>query len=333
MGRPQFPVWSSVLSPNALIERVLSWYALPEPRQCRLISRSMNDTYQVTAGVNMFYLRISGHGWRTREGIEAELAFVADLVRRGLAVAPAVPRVDGQMLTLLSAPEGERFAVLFAPAPGQSVRDIAPRQCRAYGQLVAAIHAAADTPPPSYHRFHIDERHLLDEPLEAVRAVMVDGGEDLAFLERVAERVRCRLADLPRESPVYGLCHGDLHPGNVRVDTSGQPTLFDFDCMGYGWRSYDLTVFLWNTYGERRTKQWRESRWRAFLGGYRELRPLPERFDKVVPLFLVGRQVWLMGLDCADRSGWPPQWLTPEWLREMVRSVRTWVDVYPILAG
>jgi Ser/Thr protein kinase RdoA (MazF antagonist) len=103
--------------------------------------------------------------------------------------------------------------------------------------------------------------------------------------------------------------------------------------MGYGWRAYDLTVFLWNAFGERRPKQWRESRWRAFLRGYREVHPLPEDFRELVPLFLVARQVWLMGLDCADRSGWPPQWINRDWLGQMVRSVHAWVGEYPILNG
>jgi hypothetical protein len=51
----------------------------------------------------------------------------------------------------------------------------------------------------------------------------------------------------------------------------------------------------------------------------------------MLPLFLVARQIWLMGLDAADRSGLPPQWLNQDWLREMVRPVRTWVSEYPIL--
>jgi Ser/Thr protein kinase RdoA (MazF antagonist) len=197
------------------------------------------------------------------------------------------------------------------------------------------MHAASDATPAHYHRFHLDERHLLDEPLEAIRAALVDvdAGDDLVFLEEMAERVRRRLMALPRTSPEYGLCHGDLHPANVCFDAAGQPTLFDFDCMGYGWRAYDLTVFLWNAFGERRPKRWRESRWRAFLRGYGEARPLPEELDEVLPLFLVARQIWLMGMDAADRSGWPPQWLTTEWLRHAVRPVRTWVNEYPILAG
>ena len=332
-----FPVRSSVLSPDALIERVLPGYALPEPHDCRLISRSMNDIYQVAAAGETYFLRISGHGWRSRDAVDAELALIADLYTRGLAVAPAVPRDDGTVLTSLTAPEGERFAVLFAEAPGASVRDITPRHARAYGRLTAAVHTAADAAPTLYHRFHLDERHLLDEPLQAIRAAMpnVDGGDgkDLIFLEMVAERVHRRLQALPRTPPGYGLCHGDLHPGNVRFDAAGTPTLFDFDCLGYGWRAYDLTVFLWNAFGERRPKRWRESRWRAFLRGYQEVHPLPEELDAVLPLFLVARQIWLMGLDAADRSGWPPQWLSADWLRDGVRPVRSWVSEYPMLAG
>jgi Ser/Thr protein kinase RdoA (MazF antagonist) len=331
----RFPVRSSVLSPEALGEQVLSGYPLPGPRHCRLISRSMNDMYQVTAGTETFFLRVSGHGWRSQEAVEAELAAIADLCRRGVAVARAVPRADGAVLTSLPAPEGERFAALFAAAPGESVREIMPLQARAYGRLAAALHTAADASPALYDRFQIDERHLLDEPLQAIRAAMlnVDGGDDLVFLETVSERVHHRLTALPRTPPGYGLCHGDLHPANVRFDAAGKPTLFDFDCMGYGWRAYDLTVFLWNAYGERRPKRWRESRWRAFLRGYQEVRPLPEELDALLPLFLVAHQIWLMGMDAADRSGWPPQWLTADWLRDTVRPMRAWVAEYPILAG
>ena len=335
MQESMFPVRSSILSPAALVERVLPTYALPQPHHCRLISRSMNDTYEVTAGAETYYLRVSGHDWRSRDAVSAELALIANLRARGLAVAPAVPRNDGAFLSSLAAPEGERFAVLFAAAPGAPVRNITPRQARAYGRLTAALHTVTDASPTTYRRFDLDECHLLDEPLEAVRAAMlkVDDGDDLVFLERMAERVRHRLRALPRRQPGYGLCHGDLHPGNVRFDAAGEPTLFDFDCMGYGWRAYDLAVFLWNAFGERRPKRWRESRWRAFLRGYREVCPLPEDLDEALPLFLVARQIWLMGLDSADRSGWPPQWLTADWVRDMVRPVRTWVAEYPILAG
>jgi Ser/Thr protein kinase RdoA (MazF antagonist) len=330
MRNETFPVIASVLSPTALAERVLPRYALSPPVRCRLVARGLSDTYRVEAGDTVAYLRVTPHGWRSRAEVEAEVAFAGELRRRGARVAAGIPRADGEYVTALAAPEGERFAVLFAAAGETAAPDITPRQAWAYGQLAATVHAAADASPAVYERFPIDERHLLDEPLATMRSVIGES-EEMAFLERVALRVRRRLGDLPRSAPDYGLCHGDLHPGNVRFDTTGEPTLFDFDCCGYGWRAYDLTVFLWNAFGERRPRRWRDSRWRAFLSGYEAVRPLPSTLAETLPLFLVARQIWLMGIDCSGRGEWLPQWITPGWLREMTLPVRQWTAEYPIL--
>ena len=124
-----------------------------------------------------------------------------------------------------------------------------------------------------------------------------------------------------------------MHPGNVRFDPAGEPTLFDFDLCGPGWRVYDLTVFLWNAYVERRPKRWRADCWRAFLRGYRDVDPLDAQELEAVPLFLVARQVWWLGLACAGRSEMPPLWLTPRWFREEVAFLRAWGAEFQILAG
>src|SRR5215212_946204 len=126
MHKSTFPVQSSVLSPAALAERELPHYPAREPIACRLVARSINDTYQITTSADTFYLRVSGHGWRTREDLEAELALVRVLGAHDLSVAPPVPRDDGALLTSLPAPEGERFAVRCAEAPGASMREISP---------------------------------------------------------------------------------------------------------------------------------------------------------------------------------------------------------------
>jgi Ser/Thr protein kinase RdoA (MazF antagonist) len=330
-----FPTQSSVLAAEALTERVLPAYDLKPPVRCRLISRGLNDTYRVETANGSFYLRVYRHGWRTDAEMEAELALMGDLHHRGLRVSWPVPRIDGSLFGRVRAAEGERQVAFFTAAPGADVRDIRSRHAEAYGRLAASLHATADHDLPGYSRLHLDERHLLDDPLTAIRARMgdVDGcADDLAYLEEVAARVRNGLMTLPRTPPVYGLCHGDLHPGNVRFGDGGEPTLFDFDCCGYGWRAYDLTVFLWNSYLERRPKTWRASRWRAFLRGYGRVRPLTAADLAPMPLFLVARHLWLMGLDCRGQSDWLPQWLTPAWFNEMVKYVRGWIEEYPMLA-
>jgi Ser/Thr protein kinase RdoA (MazF antagonist) len=156
---------------------------------------------------------------------------------------------------------------------------------------------------------------------------------ELSYLEAMAERVRPVLAASPRRSPAYGFCHGDLHPGNVCFDGDGRPTPFDFDSCGYGWRIYDLTVFLRNAYGEGCPRAWRDARWRAFLRRYRERRALEPAVMEALPHFLVARQIWLLGLDCAGRSEWLPQWRTADWFSGMVGTIHGWEAEFPDLGG
>src|SRR5215211_2732137 len=93
----KFPVCSSVLSPEALVEQVLPGYALPEPLHCRLISRGMNDVYHVAAGAETFFMRVTGHGWRSREEVAGEVAPTDYLHVRALAVSPVGTRSNGKL--------------------------------------------------------------------------------------------------------------------------------------------------------------------------------------------------------------------------------------------
>ncbi|WP_407573010.1 phosphotransferase [Deinococcus altitudinis] len=51
--------------------------------------------------------------------------------------------------------------------------------------------------------------------------------------------------DLAAHDLSEGICHGDLHGGNVHVP-DGVWTRFDFDCGGRRWRAYDVAVFWWS---------------------------------------------------------------------------------------
>jgi len=222
--------------------------------------------------------------------------------------------------------------MLYATAHGDDVRDITPAHSRAYGRLAAGIHTATDASGDAFDRFHLDTAHLIDGPLAAIQDRMGNEAPDeIAYLTEIAARIKPRIAALPRTPPEFGICHGDLHPGNVRFDAAGEPTVFDVDCYGPGWRAYDLAVFLWNSYLERRSKTWRASRWNAFLRGYREVAPLSPSSLAAVPLFLVARQIWLMGHDCAGKSGWHPQWIDASWLGAMNGYIRAWTEEYPSL--
>jgi Ser/Thr protein kinase RdoA (MazF antagonist) len=329
-----FPAVSTVLSADAISERILPLYELTPPVRCRLLSRGLNDTYRVSTGDGDRYLRVYRHGWRSTSACDAELQVMLELRRAGLEVSVPVPRTDGSLLTVVSAAEGDRQIALFTPAEGEDVREITTRHARAYGRLAARLHEIIDASTVAYDRPTLDETHLIDEPMRAITAwasQLPDCSGDLEFLTRVAGVARERIATLERASPGFGMCHGDLHPGNVRFGDRLQPTLFDFDCCGYGLRSYDMTVFYWNSFLEQRSSNWQDSRWDAFLKGYGEIRSVPEDLHENLPFFLVARHIWLMGLDCSGQSDWLPQWLTPDWFSSMIGHIRRWTLYYPSL--
>lgn len=91
---------------------------------------------------------------------------------------------------------------------------------------------------------------------------------------------------------------GGVRNGNIHFADCGAVTLFDFDCFGYGWRAYDLAVFLWHQQLNPPPSETRDTKARqreAFLSGYTELRPLGRKELTGVEC-LVLRDVWLHGL-------------------------------------
>ena len=61
-----FPVTHSTPSSTALLHQVLPEYAIPDPVDCRLLHRGLNDTYIVNVRDGGHYiLRVYHHAWRT----------------------------------------------------------------------------------------------------------------------------------------------------------------------------------------------------------------------------------------------------------------------------
>ena len=70
---PFFPVQRSLLSEDALAERVLSKYDLPAPLTCRFWHRGINDAYLVQSEGKQWVLRVAPAGWWPPEELAAEL--------------------------------------------------------------------------------------------------------------------------------------------------------------------------------------------------------------------------------------------------------------------
>ena len=294
-----FPVQNSTLSTDALAERVLKRYHLSGQAVCRFFRKGICDTYRIEAGGAEYYLKVYRFGRRMRRDVTEEVRLLNYLDRHGISVARPVMRKDGLYVSRLAAPEGLRYAVLFEAAHGIEDDDAEDCHIKAYGTMVARMHQCADNMCGPYRRDHLDMSHLVDENLVAIAPLMAHRGADLDLIKDIAEHCRKRISQsLPKSKPEYGICHGDLHGGDVRYGENNIPVLFDFDSSGCGWRALDIGVFLasdeWmDTTSEAENR--RQSRLAAFLEGYSSIRRLGESELSVIQLGPPVRHIYLMG--------------------------------------
>jgi Ser/Thr protein kinase RdoA (MazF antagonist) len=284
-------------------------YDLGAVTACRLLHRSLSDSFLVEAAQGRFVCRVSRAGWRSFAAVENELAAIRHLGSHGVPVAAPIAARDGDSILRLRAPEGERLAVLFPHLPGRWARPD-EAESAAFGTATARLHAASEGLPQRGYRA-LDLDHLLREPVAQMMPFLDRRPEERAALAAFAARLEARLEALPLAALDRGFCHGDLYEENALVSAESVG-LVDFDCCGFGWRAYDLAVFRWR-WAEHPEG---EALWRAFLRGYRTARGFAERDAAAVALFVPLRAIWLRGLHCATAEDWGVSWLNePYWDR------------------
>ena len=284
------PVQKTTFSSYAVGAHVAGAYGLAPPVRCRLPNATENDLYLVEAEGRAYIYRVWARAAAPVAQLEAVLELQHELASRGLPVVAPVHHPAGAFVKTLSAPEGERAAALFVFAPGEPPgRGISPPQSFRVGRLAARLHLSADALQKSADVPVQDPRSLLHKPLETVLNCGAATAAQAEAFERVVETLARHMDRLETSAQLFGLCHGDIHGLNVLFD-GNTPTLLDFDRLSYGWRAYDLAVFVWWIRGVPNESEVE----RAFLEGYRSEHPLAERVIENVSLFVPIRHLLLM---------------------------------------
>ncbi len=306
-----FPVCHSILSIEALVERVLPAYALGDVRSCRLLKRWIADTYAVESATGPSILRVYRAGWRSADEVASELLALTFLASKGVPVSAPIPRSDGTLLLKIEAPEGERYAALFSFAPGRSLYQ-QPAESRAacsrrYGELIGCVHRELEGYRPAGPRPRPGLDFLLEEPLRALEPYFASRPADWARLLGRCRALKAAIEQWAEKEEVQ-LIHGDVDPGNVHFMEDGAATLFDFDFLGLGWKAYDLAVPLW----ESQWARWDPQVATQFLEGYRTAQHLSEATLDLTRYLMPLRGVWFLGLVADNADQWTCQLLLNE---------------------
>ena len=317
-----FPVIASILSPHAIAKDILPNFGVEGVCECRFYSGGFNDTYRIkTTEGNIFYLRAYRLSWRTLADIQYELDVLNHLKHNNFPAAKPVPYRDGQFFCAVSAPEGTRYLVLFTEAPGHEIvydRE-SEKTAQRYGQAVAQMHNALEDFSSPHQRFHLDIEHFIDQPMRNIEPFLSSSRpDDWKYLQHFAETLRQRILAMPAETLEQGFCHGDLQGYHANVATNGTLTFFDFDCGGWGYRSYDLAVFLWCC----RLEDAVAVRWEPFIKSYRENRSVQELDVQAVPLFVCARYLWHMGVHTQNSPDWGIGFLNEKYFDSHLKDLR-----------
>ena len=314
-----FPVTYSVVLAEALGRELSSAYPLVEPVACRLLRRGFHDTYLVTAGEERYIARV----YRNRPSaspIVYELELLVHLGSKGVSVAAPRPDRHDRLAHPLGSPEGIRYLALFKYATGRALSWNVEESRRA-GALLGAIHRGSDDFTSTNHRASLDAQHLIDGSLSAMRPFLEPRRDVWAHVEKVAGRLRSAVVSRAGQLE-WGACHGDFNSGNIHISQNSELMAFDFDFCGPGWRAYDF-VGAW---------RWGAALdiglWKAFLEGYRRIKPIGDMDLAAVPLFDGISRLRSLGLRAANATHRGTLPMTGKRLNHHLEFLRDWETAY-----
>lgn len=281
----------SIVSESYLREIIEECYILGDSIECIYLLQGLNDSYLVVSGGAKYVFRIYRYGRRTADSIRSEIEYISYLACQSTSVAGPISDKHGKIIKTFNCPEGMRYGFLMQCAANTEMEShcILTGNSHSYGQSVAKIHKLSSNFKPKEIFIDIDLGHLIWSPLSLIRKYFPS--VDISYAENIARKVNDELVDLNHDGLTKSYIHGDLTGGNACLSSTNEYIFFDFDCFGYGWLSYDLSVFYWSTIlCQKEGKLWND-----FIEGYRAVNDLSTLDLSAIPLLAIARHFWIIG--------------------------------------
>lgn len=223
----------------------LAAFGVKEER--RLVRQAGNEVYLCRRlpdlapfGGEEIYVRLTFDDHRQRHEIEAEVAWMQRLVAAGVSVVSPVPSFTGGFVETVTHEGRQAFVIATRKAKGRPARkpdDFTPAVVSAWARLLADLHRHA---APAH-----GEGRASWQADKVLQVALADDGRQTRLAQRRLHELVAWMKQLPRNEANFGLCHADLHLGNMTIDEGGmdlQVIAFDFDDACHHFFLYDLAV-------------------------------------------------------------------------------------------
>ncbi len=297
---------NSTVTSDGIFRVIQKHYDINQINEGYLLQSGYNDTYIFECvDKSRWIARLSGNRPRGSANIEYEVSMLEHLSANGVPVAGPVRPRTGAAGVEVELAEGLRTLAVFHFINGDDPETLEDWELTGSG--LAKIHNASEDYSGPASRYTLDIDHLLRSPMKLLLQVpRLDQGIS-ELLNKLATDIESDFkaaGDLSRIG-----CHGDCHGGNNFIQSNSsnerEAVFFDFDDSGPGYLAYDLSVFLWNQLGGRKSLSEKASdNWNRFLKGYEQERELAFADRKAIPIFVRMRHLlWL-----SERAGRRDQW-------------------------
>jgi Ser/Thr protein kinase RdoA (MazF antagonist) len=264
--------------------------------QLSLQSISENIVFKVACrGGNKYVLRVHRPRYHSYLALCSELEWLESLSLAGFKVPKILPTKQAKHYLLINMSGGSRYLSVLDWIEGRSLLEtelegvtgsFLANALAEVGELVSQFHLHAEewesSKDFSRHRFDEDGffgkspfwgRYWDSEYLTSDQRVLLLGSQAV---------ISSKINSLGYSKDVFGLIHGDLHPGNILFDLGKNIRLIDFDDAGFGWYLYDIASLLF----EYKDHPEFESLSEGFLRGYRKRRFMSDNDWGMLPLFI-----------------------------------------------
>jgi Ser/Thr protein kinase RdoA (MazF antagonist) len=308
-----------------LLERLaraaLSAYDLPADAALAPIRLMNNGVFEVGTDSRLV-LRVHRPSYREVAHTRSELRFLEILHERLQGTRIHVPRPvatrEAELVVEVAVPgrpDEVRHCDLLTWVEGRVLRPtrgLGPRGAHLLGEALGRIHAVAEEIDPS-DRFELprwdgDGMFTAASPFRPGPLEEFLSGADLRLFQEVEELTRAVFESLDREDDAFGVIHSDfilLNCHFVRRGRGWEVGVLDFDDLGWGYFLYDLCPLLGNLAEFPGYPAMR----RAFLAGYRSVRPLQPELERHLPVLMAARHasacLWVVGIERTHGTG-PP---------------------------
>ena len=278
----------------------------------QLIMHRENAVFRVETTKGPAALRIHRIGYRQKNEIVSELAWMAHLAVNGLELPAPIANCDSQFISeiedenqiahvvdLLTWVKGTPLGRSNIPlAFGESellniFQDV--------GRNLARLHGLSDAwnRPASFQRHHLNRDGFLGETPawgKFWEATVLSTNEK-NLMQSVAQHAGKKLDALAKSGADYGLIHADLVRENIFVH-EGKTCFIDFDDAGFGFRMFDLAVAL----VKNREEPHYQTIKAALFEGYKSQRTITSTDENSLGLFLALRDFAYLGWADARRA-------------------------------